>query len=441
MKINSKPITAKNFIRKENIVELPKFSVFADEKGRISSTRHQKIIRNVSMYKNATLNFSLNRTQKLQKSLTVIRDKKVQEKVKQNYFLDKKRIKIQIIQKNSDIDRKFKAAAIKIQKFIRGYLTRKKYRPLILEHSKALLKNHLKNLKNRIKLIWYNLGNLNASAQTIQRHTKGYFQRKKYKVMVELDKLNKNILENHCARVIQRRYRIYKSHLNQILKQKLSKISENLKFLRVKYLWERCKYNWKTIQDHYAIKTIPKLPIFSLPTPQIVIIPSTIQTSTLISEKRNKSKNSIKRKYKLKPKTLKSRNLSSYFSSDTKNNPGTPKKINSNSKNIFNIDIEAPRNSFPYSSYDKKRDLESPKETNPNFKNSFNIDIEIPTEKITNFFGGIKPKYLDQDILPEGIKLKNGKFYYNSSIHDDFSLVPQEENRNDHSSYLKKLTR
>ena len=123
------------------------------ERSLLSSTRCTRVCRDTSFSKPTILNRSLNKTERLQKSLESIRAKRSKIILKRNYFNEKRNTKLFIKEHFKIVDKKLEKAAIIIQKFVRGYLIKKRYKPLIHQHTKEILAKKLKSLKNKVNFI------------------------------------------------------------------------------------------------------------------------------------------------------------------------------------------------------------------------------------------------------------------------------------------------
>lgn len=151
---------------------------------------------------------------------------------------------------HQELEQRLELAAITIQRFIRGYITRVHLNKKFLEMEKQKLASYLNLLENQIKSYWSNMGEIaHTAAQSIQKKVRGMIVRKIYKPSLELKNNERRSRENLLGMKIQCFYKRYSaSVVLELMKeenlklQKLQIISERLRFMRVKNFWEKNRF-------------------------------------------------------------------------------------------------------------------------------------------------------------------------------------------------------
>ena len=92
------------------------------EKISVSTPRYVKSFLNRTNTKSNNLVFVMNKTAYLQKSLDKIRIKKSEAENKRQFLFERKKRVLRIRETHQKIEKKFEVAAIKIQKWVRGFL-------------------------------------------------------------------------------------------------------------------------------------------------------------------------------------------------------------------------------------------------------------------------------------------------------------------------------
>lgn len=276
---------------------LSKVSLNSTEKSLNLSANYSRIFRNASSSRSKCLNNSLNKSQRLQKSLVAIRVKRIETQSIRDYFIGKKRRKLIVKENFRAVNQKFEAAAIKIQKNFRGYLARKRFTYEIQLYKKEVLDKHLQIMNSQIKEIWDNLFNMTDSAIFIQKCVRRFIQLKRYRKYTKLNKIFTKRYKNICKQTFEM-LSLYiqetKNYQNILLIQgKLEGIKQRLDFIKIKNLWNKCKYNWKVIQKHYGL-IITEDPL-KMSTHIVIITPEGVNNKGIpIIENQQKSK--IRRK-------------------------------------------------------------------------------------------------------------------------------------------------
>ncbi|OMJ71826.1 hypothetical protein SteCoe_29861 [Stentor coeruleus] len=329
-----------------------------------------RIFRNASSTRSKCLNNSFNTSQRLQKSLVAIRAKKIETQSIRNYLIEKKHRKLIIKQNFQAVNRKFKDAAIKIQKNFRGYLVRKRYKTEIQSYTKGVLAQNLSIMRNRVKEIWDNLFNMTDSAVLIQKCVRRFIQLKRYRKYIKLNKIFTKRYKNICKQTFE----IFSEYIQEsknydaklIIESKLEGIKQRLDFIRIKEYWNKCKYNWKVIQKHYGL-IIAEDPL-EVPTHIVIITPEGEHDKDVLIV-RNKQNSKIKRmksRKKIKIPTIKSSACTPCSRSSCKND----------SVNLFDESIEITNSK-------SKNDLSK--------HNKFNNEaLVIPNEFAKNTKGNLK---------------------------------------------------
>jgi hypothetical protein len=198
------------------------------------------------------------------------------------------------------VNLKFHRAALLIQKNFRGFLIRRKYRPVISSQLKKTLQVGIQNLKVRVEDIWSQTESLNRSAKMIQLKFREFLRKKKEKINKKVQIFYEKNSKISAARRIQRFFRdmVNRVKFRRIL-EKLEKVKKNLRFIRVKILWDSRKFNWKTMRKHYGVQDEDSENI------AIVVITPT-STAPVRVDVKYKKKTKKNKRNKIKAKNVKS---------------------------------------------------------------------------------------------------------------------------------------
>ena len=151
-------------------------------------------------------------------------------------------------------------AAIFIQKFIRGFLIRKKYQVELREISMKLLLGKVGILENAVDKCLLYIGNIpNQAAILIQKNVRKIFAMRNFLKIKEDIKINREKLKIQRIIKVQSLVRRFlcKKQLQRIkeenkIREKLEKIRKKLLVLKLKDFWHRKKYVFETIRKKYA---------------------------------------------------------------------------------------------------------------------------------------------------------------------------------------------
>lgn len=325
------------------------------------------------------LSNSFSHTNRLRKSVESIKSKKQEVELEQNSFFAQKLKRLKSLVSIVRVEIQFRKAAAFIQRVFRGFLARKKYRPLLLEYVKDKLSEGIQVMNTKVTYIWTNMGIMKDSAILIQRNVKSYLTRKKFlalqKKIITLEKIKRNL----SATRIQRWFRALTIKKAQKFTEKLKKIRENLSFIKFKYFWDRHKFAWKVMKKHYGLED-DKDSTGSVIEKIVVITPKMRKSFATKGKYSKKNKKPPRVKDKLKPKGQKSCLVTS--NSACSGNPGSEKIAGS---------LVVP------SLYKDDR-TDSRLNTFENFSDN---EMNAPLDKVKNMFKEIN---LDEDIGNELIE-------------------------------------
>lgn len=191
--------------------------------------------------------------------------KKSLEHKRKSELLKRNRLK-QIIAQNKKLEKRLEAAAIVIQRFVRGYLVRKRTVHVQLHLEKRRLECYLSELQTQIDYCYMHIGEVaEKAAIKIQSHARRYMVRMKY--IQELEKRRQDIIQvkMRAAVMIQKNARRflercrYIKYLDERRLNRLKEIGERIRFGRVKQWWNVNKYKVGVIKRHYdALNSLEK---------------------------------------------------------------------------------------------------------------------------------------------------------------------------------------
>lgn len=151
------------------------------------------------------------------------------------------RTKRDIIRSRDAYNKKMNDSAVIIQKYIRGYLTRKTLDHRLIEFGKIRLHQNLNVLESVISHVCFDLGkSVNNLVTLIQKHVRGKIARRHYKIIRDISRYNS--LEKEKAaiiniikwiKMIEAKRIVVKT---KIFDKKIKGIREKLAFLSVKKL-------------------------------------------------------------------------------------------------------------------------------------------------------------------------------------------------------------
>ena len=252
-------------------------------------------------YRSKFLSKSFNSTKRIRKSLVSIQIKK-QEIEQSQFSLCRRKIqRLRVINCLTKVEIRFRKAAASIQRVFRGYLVRRQYRSILLKFAKDRLALGIQNLDSKITDIWKNTGVMKDSAVRIQRAIRNFLQLK----LENNEKRRVALRETNAAIKIQTWMKLKWFQKQAEISKKLEKIRENLRFLRLKQLWNQRKFNWNAIQKHYGLIIEDNCSTGSI-VEKIVIITHKLPTALAKGKFIRKPKKPQKTKKKLKPKVIKS---------------------------------------------------------------------------------------------------------------------------------------
>ena len=272
----------------------------------VSSTKNNpNSTRNFSIPRSQLLNDSLNKTQRLQKSLESIRTKKLETESIHSKYTERK-IKVLRVQVDiAKVNLKFHRAALYIQKVLRGYLTRKKLKPILLKRLHVDLINGIESLEAKVDDIWIHTQGLNDNAKLIQRHVRKFLTIKKFEFNAKVEKIGNKIKLSFAALKIQKFFRLVAIEMRRKKEfgEKLEKIRKRIRWIYVQIWWNSHKFAWATIRKHYGIDSVQYTGSDDQVTKIVIRAPNfnIIRAETKFRKKTKKSRN----RSKLKPKTIK----------------------------------------------------------------------------------------------------------------------------------------
>lgn len=272
----------------------------------VSSTKNNpSSTRNFSIPRSQLLNDSLNKSQRLQKSLESIRIKKQETESIYSKYTERK---IKVLRVRVDIAKvnlKFHRAALFIQKVFRGYLTRKKLKPILLKRLHIDLVHGIKSLEAKVDDIWIHTQGLNDNAKVIQKHVRMFLNMKKNEFNAKVENIGNKIKLSLAAHKIQKFFKFVLSEVRRKkeFNEKLDKIRKRIRWVYVQIWWNSHKFAWATIRKHYGIDSVQYTGSDDHTTKIVIRAPnfSVIRAETKFRKKTKKNKN----RNKLKPKTIK----------------------------------------------------------------------------------------------------------------------------------------
>ena len=183
----------------------------------------------------------------------------------------KSRIK-QFIEERLELEQKFEASAVIVQKHIRGFLARKRVVAWMYEREKQRLGELLGMMQKQINCFWTGTGEqANNSATRIQALYRGF------RVRVGIKRRQKEAAQQElatrrrtaAATLIQQSYRSYMT-VKRARLSALESIRKRLLVLKLKYFWHKHKLYWACMRKKYRVDqpTVPALPPAQLLPPE-----------------------------------------------------------------------------------------------------------------------------------------------------------------------------
>ncbi|CAG9335103.1 unnamed protein product [Blepharisma stoltei] len=153
---------------------------------------------------------------------------------------------------------KYNNAAVIIQKHIRGFLTRKKIESKMMELWKKKLNKSIEFLDQEVKNIYIKLGcSIIDKVVLIQKHIKGYLKRKRFRAAANRLREEKLMRRDKATKMIISWIKTVDCIINlKELKEKhkkLTEIRDKLLWIKMKQLWSTRKFNWSVIKKKYEL--------------------------------------------------------------------------------------------------------------------------------------------------------------------------------------------
>jgi hypothetical protein len=166
---------------------------------------------------------------------------------------------VTLLENNKALDKRMEAAALLIQRYARGYLTRRKYRDEMWKITLKLLNGKVDSLETTVDKCLKFIGDTaKYAAIVIQKHARRFIAQKRVGLMKEEKKVWEERNRQEKAVLIQRvvrghlaRKRVQKAKQSKELNSKLEKIRQRLLILRLKDFWHRKKFVWEVIRLKY----------------------------------------------------------------------------------------------------------------------------------------------------------------------------------------------
>jgi hypothetical protein len=219
-------------------------------------------------------------TSELMDKLEASRTRRQQIHDKLIYKSSHKRRLTELLKQGKRMQAKLDAAAVAIQRHTRGYLTRQALKEHICRREHNRLSRQLIGLDDQLKDCWMNLNDrANKAARTIQRAFKEFAIARVTRALRADKRVKALLMKGKAAHIIQRSIKRFLGKLNARKERQRAELAAKVEALRqrhllarAKKLWEKRKFQWRTIRKKYAIESKPEaLPIADRPTSKDVL--------------------------------------------------------------------------------------------------------------------------------------------------------------------------
>ena len=178
------------------------------------------------------------------------------EQIRMKQKTMKSRIK-QFLEERVEMEQRFEAAAVQIQRHVRGFLGRRNTAKWLYEREKEKLKELLSAMQRQINVFWTGTGEqASTSATKIQALYRGFRARqatKQLRSAAQKHLLDLQMREN-AAKVIQQGYRLHYKRRIEKRNAALEAIRKRLLVLKLKSFWHRKKLFWACMRKKYEGK-------------------------------------------------------------------------------------------------------------------------------------------------------------------------------------------
>jgi hypothetical protein len=219
-------------------------------------------------------------TTELMDKLEASRTRRQQIHDKLIYKSSRKKRLTELIKQGKRMQAKLDSAAVTIQRYTRGYLTRLALNEHISRREHNRLSRQLIELDDQLEDCWMNLNDrANKAARTIQKAFKEFAVSRVTRALRADIRMKAVMRKSKAANIIQRGTRRFLSKLYARREQERAEFAAKVEALRqrhllarAKRLWEKRKLQWRTIRKKYAIESKPEaLPVADRPTSKDVL--------------------------------------------------------------------------------------------------------------------------------------------------------------------------